>query len=80
MPRCSPRVSGDAEVVWLSSKRKEVAHLIPPLVGTETIKPVARSGLRHGFTLSTTPGITEGVIDNQPFDMELVARRPLKNK
>ena len=38
------------------------------------------SGLRHGFTLSTTPGITEGVIDNQPFDMELVARRPLKNK
>ena len=42
MPRCSPRVSGDAEVVWLSSKRQEVAHLIPPLVGTETIKPVAR--------------------------------------
>ena len=43
-------------------------------------KPVAFSGLRHGFTLSTTPGITEGVIDNQPFDMELMARRPLKNK
>ena len=60
--------------------QREVARLIPPLVGTETYKPVAFSGLRHGFTLSTTPGITEGVIDNQPFDMELVARRPLKNK
>ena len=34
--------------------QKEVARLIPPLVGTETIKPVAFSGLRHGFTLSTT--------------------------
>ena len=65
MPRCSPRVSGDAEVVWLSSKRKEVAHLIPPsslattltkcpLVGTETDKPDASSGLTHGFSLSTT--------------------------
>lgn len=49
-----------------------------PLVGTETYKPIACSGLRHGFTLSTTPGITEGVIDNQPFDMELVAEDHLK--
>lgn len=31
MSRCSPRVNGDAEAVWLSSKRKEVAHLIPPV-------------------------------------------------
>ena len=48
MSRCSPRVNGDAEAVWLSSKRKEVAHLIPPLVGTEIIKSVTRSGLTHG--------------------------------
>ena len=57
----------------------EDARTQVPTLGHRTInKP--RSGLRHGFTLSTTPGITEGVIDNQSFDMELVARRPLKNK
>ena len=27
---------------WMSFLNNEVAHLIPPLVGTETIKPVAR--------------------------------------
>ena len=51
-----------------------------PLVGTETDKPDAFSGLIHGFNLSTTPGITESVLDNQPFDMELSGERPLKNK
>ena len=48
------------------------------LVGTETVKPVARGGLTHGFTLSTTTYLTESVLDNQPFGMWLVAKDHLK--
>ena len=40
--------------------KKRLLTSIHPLVGTGDFKPVARSGLRHGFTLSTTTYSNQG--------------------